>query len=277
MGSCELPRPDERVDRPAGRANQFALEINNPSEAALKVIKCYWDDLGCPEVPGEYNHNEIVVRVMRGDIEVAKGNPDAVVTAIRADFFANAPYLISSVASPAWSPRPGVAGNDSNQHQVQSRGKTPPTRLSDLVAKSQSSRLQKLASLPKADQEAKVAQEPSFAATSETADGGGTISTDDDDGGAKAAEPGRGSEHETAHSENDHARSTDRNGEDNQALVEQMTPDKDVGGREQSDHAVGPNSSVSEELGQRQNEFHVKIDDLYNEITGGSRPGVTDG
>jgi hypothetical protein len=176
----------------------LALEINNPSEAALKVIKCYWDDLGCPEVPGEYNHNEIVVRVMRGDIEVAKGNPDAVVTAIRADFFANAPYLISSVASPAWSPPPGVAGNDSNQHQVQSRGETPPTRLSDLVTKSQSSRLQKLASLPKADQEAKVAQESSFAATSETADGGGTISTDDDDGGAKATEPGRGSEHETS-------------------------------------------------------------------------------
>jgi hypothetical protein len=96
----------------------------------LKVIKCYWDDLGCPEVAGEYSHGEIIVRVMTGDIEVAKGNPDAVVTAIRADFFASSPYLIVSVELPAWARRHGVTS--------------------------------------------------SFAATPESPDGGGTISTEDD-------------------------------------------------------------------------------------------------
>jgi hypothetical protein len=79
--------------------------------AALKVIKCYWDDLGCPKVAGEYSHGEIVVRVMTGDIEVARGNPDAVVTAIRADFFASSPYLIVSVELPAWARRHGVTSS----------------------------------------------------------------------------------------------------------------------------------------------------------------------
>jgi hypothetical protein len=213
----------------------------------MKAIKCYWDDLGCPKVPGEYSNGEIVVRVMTGDIETARGNPDAVVTAIRADFFGNSPYLITSVESPAWSHRLGVTGSGSNQHQVQSRGETAPPRLSDLgVTQSRSSRWQKLASLPKADQEAEVGQEPSFAATPEPADGGGTISTDED-GTPKLPSP-EPAQSTRQHSENDHAMSTDRNGEDDQALVEQMTPDKDVRGPEHSDHAVGPNSSETEEL-----------------------------
>jgi hypothetical protein len=228
----------------------------------MKVIKCYWDDLGCPEVPGEYSHGEIVVRVMKGDIEVASGNPDAVVTAIRADFFGSSPYLISAVDPPAWSRRPSVTGSGRNQHPVRSRRETAPPRFSDLgVTKSQSSRSQELASLPKADQEAKIAQESSFAAAPEPAESGGTISTDED-GTPKLPSPEPAQSTRQSHSENDHARSTDRNCEDDQALVEQMTPDKDVRGPEQGHHAVGPNSSETEELPGSAgiDEFHVKID-----------------
>jgi hypothetical protein len=48
----------------------------------MMQIKIRWRDLGSPTQPGEYRYGLDMVRVTVGDIELAKGNPDAVFTPI---------------------------------------------------------------------------------------------------------------------------------------------------------------------------------------------------
>jgi hypothetical protein len=53
----------------------------------MTKIRIRWGDLGSPTQPGNYRHGLDLVHVMIGDIKLAKGNPDAVFTAIRPDFY----------------------------------------------------------------------------------------------------------------------------------------------------------------------------------------------
>jgi hypothetical protein len=65
-------------------------------------IKLRWRDLGPPTKPGEYRYGIYPVDVTVGDIELAKGNPDAVFTAIRPDFYSSeTPFLLTYVEFPS--------------------------------------------------------------------------------------------------------------------------------------------------------------------------------
>jgi hypothetical protein len=67
----------------------------------MTTIKIRWGDLGSPTQPGNYRYGPDMVSVMLADIELAKGNPDAVFTAIHPEFFsAETPYIISHVEFP---------------------------------------------------------------------------------------------------------------------------------------------------------------------------------
>jgi hypothetical protein len=67
----------------------------------MTKIRIRWGDLGSPTQPGNYRHGLDVVHVMIGDINLAKGNPDAVFTAIRPDFYSDGtPYLLTYVEFP---------------------------------------------------------------------------------------------------------------------------------------------------------------------------------
>ena len=72
----------------------------------MKHIKIRWGDLGPPSHPGKYRYGPdmvevIIVEVMAGDIRLAMGNPDAVFTAIRPDFYSDeTPYLLTGVEIP---------------------------------------------------------------------------------------------------------------------------------------------------------------------------------
>ena len=67
----------------------------------MKQIKIRWGDLGSPTQPGNYHHGLDTVRVLLADIEFAKGNPDAVFTAIHPEFFsAERPYIITHAEFP---------------------------------------------------------------------------------------------------------------------------------------------------------------------------------
>jgi hypothetical protein len=67
----------------------------------MTKIRIRWGDLGSPTQPGNYRHGRDVIRVMRGDISLAKVNPDAVFTAIRPDFYSvGTPYLLTYVEIP---------------------------------------------------------------------------------------------------------------------------------------------------------------------------------
>ena len=68
-------------------------------------IKIRWGDLGSPVEPGSYRFGPHIVEVMPGDIRLAKGNPDAVFTAIRPNFYPDAaPYLLTGVELPPANP-----------------------------------------------------------------------------------------------------------------------------------------------------------------------------
>jgi hypothetical protein len=47
-----------------------------------KRFKIRWNDLGCPTEPGNYEYQGNLVKVTRGNIEAAGGNPDAICTLI---------------------------------------------------------------------------------------------------------------------------------------------------------------------------------------------------
>jgi len=64
-------------------------------------IKIRWRDLGSPTQPGEYRYGLDMVLVTVGDIELAKGNPDAVFTAIHPDFYSGKPYILTCVEFPS--------------------------------------------------------------------------------------------------------------------------------------------------------------------------------
>ncbi len=69
-------------------------------------IKIRWGDLGSPVEPGTYRCGPHIVEVMPGDIELAKGNPDAVFTAIHPNFYPDAaPYLLTGVDLPPTNPK----------------------------------------------------------------------------------------------------------------------------------------------------------------------------
>jgi hypothetical protein len=64
-------------------------------------IKIRWGDLGAPSHPGKYRYGPDMVEVMAGDIRLAMGDPDAVFTAIRPDFYSDeTPYLLTGVDIP---------------------------------------------------------------------------------------------------------------------------------------------------------------------------------
>jgi hypothetical protein len=68
----------------------------------MTQIKIRWSDLGPPTKPGKYRYGIYTVDVMLGDIELAKGNPDAVFTAIRPNFYSSeAPFLFTHVEFPS--------------------------------------------------------------------------------------------------------------------------------------------------------------------------------
>jgi hypothetical protein len=67
----------------------------------MMQIKIRWGDLGSPTEPGEYRYGLDMVRVTLGDIELAKGNPEAVFTAIHPDFYSDKPYLLTHVEFPS--------------------------------------------------------------------------------------------------------------------------------------------------------------------------------
>ena len=59
-------------------------------------IKIRWGDLGSPTQPGHYRYGLDMVEVTPGDIKLARGNPDAVFTAIHPDSYsAETPYLLT--------------------------------------------------------------------------------------------------------------------------------------------------------------------------------------
>ena len=67
----------------------------------MKHIKIRWGDLGAPSQPGKYCYGPDTVEVMAGDIRLAMGDPDAVFTAIRPDFYSDeTPYLLTGVEIP---------------------------------------------------------------------------------------------------------------------------------------------------------------------------------
>jgi len=67
----------------------------------MKQIKIHWRDLGSPTQPGNYRHGVDIIRVTLEDINLAKGNPDAVFTAIHPDFFsAETPFLLTGIEFP---------------------------------------------------------------------------------------------------------------------------------------------------------------------------------
>jgi hypothetical protein len=67
----------------------------------MTQIKIRWMDLGSPTEPGNYLCGLDMVRVTLGDIELAKGNPDAVFTAIHPDFYPDGtPYLLTHIEFP---------------------------------------------------------------------------------------------------------------------------------------------------------------------------------
>jgi hypothetical protein len=67
----------------------------------MTKIKIRWGDLGSPTQPGNYRYALDMVSVTLGDIELAKGNPDAVFTAIHPDFYSDeTPYLLTHVEFP---------------------------------------------------------------------------------------------------------------------------------------------------------------------------------
>jgi hypothetical protein len=60
-----------------------------------------WSDLGSPTTAGTYRYGVHLFDVALGDIERAKGNPDAVFTAIHPDFYSSdAPFLLTYVEFP---------------------------------------------------------------------------------------------------------------------------------------------------------------------------------
>ena len=66
------------------------------------TMRIRWSDLGSPTEPGHYFYGEHTVRVRRGDIELANGNPNAVFTAIREIYHANEePYKLTRIEFPA--------------------------------------------------------------------------------------------------------------------------------------------------------------------------------
>jgi hypothetical protein len=69
--------------------------------AEVIQIKIRWGDLGSPTQPGKYPHGPHMVEVTPGDIQIAKGNPDAVFIAIHPDFYSDeTPYLLTGIDLP---------------------------------------------------------------------------------------------------------------------------------------------------------------------------------
>jgi hypothetical protein len=67
----------------------------------MTQIKVRWGDLGSPTETGTYRCGAHMVEVTLGDIQLAKGNPDTVFTAIHPDFFSDeTPYLLTGVELP---------------------------------------------------------------------------------------------------------------------------------------------------------------------------------
>ena len=67
----------------------------------MKQIRVRWGDLGSPLEAGTYRCGPHMVEVTPGDIKLAEGNPDAVFTAIRPDFYSDeTPYLLTGVEIP---------------------------------------------------------------------------------------------------------------------------------------------------------------------------------
>jgi hypothetical protein len=67
----------------------------------MKEIKVRWGDLGSPTQPGNYRYGLHTVQVTPADIKLARGNPDAVFTAIHPDFYsADTPYLLTGRETP---------------------------------------------------------------------------------------------------------------------------------------------------------------------------------
>jgi hypothetical protein len=71
--------------------------LRHEGKAVARIIKIRWSDLGSPTAPGVYLFRGIKVRVRLRDIEVAKGNPNAVFRAVREGLLANAPYGLGPV------------------------------------------------------------------------------------------------------------------------------------------------------------------------------------
>jgi hypothetical protein len=81
------------------------MSPRRPSSGSMLQIKIRWGDLGSPVEPGSYRFGPHIVEVMPGDIRLAKGNPDAVFTAIRPNFYPDAaPYLLTGVELPPANP-----------------------------------------------------------------------------------------------------------------------------------------------------------------------------
>ena len=84
-----------------------------PSSGTMLQIKIRWGDLGSPVEPGTYRCGPHIVEVMPGDINLAKGNPDAVFTAIHPNFYPDAaPYLLTGVDFTPTNPEVERCGGD---------------------------------------------------------------------------------------------------------------------------------------------------------------------
>jgi len=67
----------------------------------MKQISIRWGDLSSPVQSGIYDCGPHKVQVTPGDINLAKGNPDAIFTAIHPDFYSgDTPYLLTGVDCP---------------------------------------------------------------------------------------------------------------------------------------------------------------------------------
>jgi hypothetical protein len=63
-------------------------------------IKIRWGDLGLPTKPGSYPLGLHMIEVTPADIQLAKGNPDAVFIAIHPDFYSDETYLLTGLEFP---------------------------------------------------------------------------------------------------------------------------------------------------------------------------------
>jgi len=69
----------------------------------MTQMKVRWGDLGSPTQPGQYVIGLDAVSVTPADIELAKGNPDTIFTAIHPDFYSTDTYLLTGIEFPTKS------------------------------------------------------------------------------------------------------------------------------------------------------------------------------